>query len=79
MSGGTPPVLLTIIQYPEAGWKTVSGSGKAVGSVVAEAGGRVFVAQLLSSNPFPAGSEDAVAIAPMLLTAEQVQKAMRVK
>lgn len=77
MSGGTPPALLTIIQYPEATWKTVSGSGKAVGPVVAQGGGRVFVAQLLSSNPFPAGSEDAVAIAPMLLNAEQVQKAIR--
>ena len=79
MSGGTPPALLTIIQYPEAEWKTIAGSGKAVGSVVAEGGGRVFVAQLLSSNPFPAGSEDAVAIAPMLVNAEQVKKAMRVE
>lgn len=77
MSGGTPPALLTLIQYPEADWKTVSASGKARGSVVAEGGGRVFVAQLLTSNPFPAGSEDAVAIAPMLLTAEQVKQAMR--
>jgi len=79
MSGGTPPALLTIVQYPEAGWKAISGSGKAVGAVVAEGGGRVFVAQLLSSNPFPAGSEDAVAIAPMLLTPDQVTKAMKIK
>jgi hypothetical protein len=79
MSGGTPPALLTIIQYPEADWKTVSASGKAPGSVVAEGGGRVFVAQLLPGNPFPAGSEDAVAIAPMLLTPEQVSKAMRIQ
>ena len=79
MSGGTPPALLTLIQYPEAEWKTISASGKVPGSVVAEAGGRVFVAQLLPSNPFPAGSEDAVAIAPMLLTPEQVSKGMRVQ
>jgi hypothetical protein len=79
MSGGTPPVLLTIIQYPEASWKAISSSGKAAGSVVAEGGGRVFVAQLLTSNPFPAGSEDAVAIAPMLVTTEQVSKAMKIE
>jgi hypothetical protein len=77
MSGGTPPALLTIIQYPEADWKAVAASGKAPGSVVAEGGGRVFVAQLLASNPFPAGSEDAVAIAPMLLTVDQVKKGIR--
>jgi hypothetical protein len=79
MSGGTPPALLTIIQYPEAAWKTVSASGKVPGAVVAEGGGRVFVAQLLPSNPFPAGSEDAVAIAPMLLTREQVSKGMKIQ
>jgi hypothetical protein len=39
----------------------------------------VFVARLLPSNPFPAGSEDAVAIAPMLLTPDQVSKAMRIQ
>jgi hypothetical protein len=77
LSGGTPPVLLTIIQYSEAGWKDISGAGKAPGSVVAQGGGRVFVAQVLASSPFPAGSEDAVAIAPMLLNAEQVRKALR--
>lgn len=77
MSGGTPPALLTIIQYPEAAWKSVS--AKAPGPVVAQGGGRVYVAQLLASNPFPAGSEDAVAIAPMLLTADQVSKAMKVE
>jgi hypothetical protein len=79
MSGGTPPALLTIIQYSEAEWKVVSSSGKRPGPVVAEGGGRVFVAELLPSNPFPAGSEDAVAIAPMLLTAEQVSRAMRIQ
>jgi hypothetical protein len=79
MSGGTPPALLTIIQYPQAGWKAISGSGKAAGTVVAEGGGRVFVAQVLSSNPFPAGSEDAVAIAPMLLAPDQVTKAMKIQ
>ena len=79
MSGGTPPALLTIIQYPESEWKSVSASGKVPGAVVAEGGGRVFVAQLLPSNPFPAGSEDAVAIAPMLLTPEQVRQAMRIQ
>ncbi len=79
MSGGTPPALLTIIQYGEPEWKSVSASGKAPGSVVAEGGGRVFVARLLPSNPFPAGSEDAVAIAPMLLTPDQVSKAMRIQ
>jgi hypothetical protein len=79
VSGGTPPVLLRIIQYPEAEWKVVSSSGKGPGPVVAEGGGRVFAAQLLAANPFPAGSEDAVAIAPMLLTAEQVSRAMRIQ
>lgn len=79
MSGGTPPTLLTIIQYAEPEWKAIAASGKSPGSVVAEGAGRVFVAQLLSSNPFPAGSEDAAAIAAMLLTPEQVSKAMRIE
>jgi len=79
MSGGTPPTLLTIIRYAEPEWRTISASGKAPGPVVAEGGGRVFVAQLLTANPFPAGSEDAVAIQPMLLTPEQVSKAMRIQ
>lgn len=79
LSGGTPPVLLTLIQYAAAEWKTISASGKAPGTQVAEKGGRVFVASLLSTNPFPAGSEDAVAIAPMLLTTEQVGRAMTVR
>jgi hypothetical protein len=80
LSGGTPPALLTVIQYAAKDWTSLNaGSGKPAGSVVAEGGGRVFVAILLPSNPFPAGSEDGVAITPMLLTAEQVGKAMRVK
>lgn len=80
LSGGTPPTLLTLIQYSEKDWRAVSaGAGKPGGSVVAEGGGRVFVALLLPSNPFPAGSDDAVAIAPMLLTPEQVQKAIRIE
>ncbi len=79
VSGGTPPALLTIIQYAEPEWKSIKASGKAPGPVVAEGGGRVFVAQFLPRNPFPAGSEDAVAIAPMLLTPEQVSKAMRIE
>ena len=80
MSGGTPPALLTLVQYSEKDWKAIStGSGKAPGPVVAEGGGRVFVAVLLPSNPFPAGSEDAVAIAPMLLTPAQVSKAMKIE
>jgi hypothetical protein len=80
LSGGTPPVLLTLVQYPEKEWKAVStGSGNPAGTVVAEGGGRVFVALLLPSNPFPAGSDDAVAIAPMLLTPDQVRQAMRIQ
>lgn len=78
LSGGTPPVLLTLIQYAEKDWNAISsGSTRPAGTLVAEGGGRVFVAVLLPSNPFPAGSEDAVAIAPMLLNAEQVRKALR--
>jgi hypothetical protein len=77
LSGGTPPVLLTLIQYSASDWKTISASGKAPGTLVAEAGGRVFVASLLSANPFPAGSEDAIALAPMLLNAEQVRQALK--
>ena len=80
MSGGTPPALLTILQYSEKDWKAIgAGPSKPSGTVVAEGGGRVFVAVLLASNPFPAGSEDAVAIAPMMLTPEQVSKAMRIR
>ena len=80
LSGGTPPALLTILQYSEKDWKAVgAGPSKPSGTVVAEGGGRVFVALLLVSNPFPAGSEDAVAIAPMLMTPEQVSKAMRIQ
>jgi len=74
-----PPALLTIIQYAEPEWKAIKASGKAPGPVVAEGGGRVFVAQFLPRNPSPAGSEDGVAIAPMLLTPEQVSKAMRIE
>lgn len=77
LSGGTPPTLLTLIQYSEKDWKAMN--GKPTGTVVAEGGGRVFVAVLLSANPFPTGGEDAVAIAPMLLTPEQVSKAMRIQ
>ena len=51
VSGGTPPALLTIIQYAEPEWKTITASGKAPGPVVAEGGGRVFVAQLLPAIP----------------------------
>lgn len=77
VSGGTPPSLVILVQYPEAEWKKLSsGSAKPAGTVVAERGGRVFVAQVLSSNPFPAGSEDAAAIAPMMLTPEQVGLAL---
>lgn len=80
ISGGTPPVLLTILQYSEKDWKTVgAGPSRPSGTVVAEGGGRVYVAGLLASNPFPAGSEDAVAIAAMLMTPEQVSKAMRIR
>jgi hypothetical protein len=80
LSGGTPPTLLTIIQYSQADWKAVSsGSGKPGGTVVSEGRGRVFVALFLPTNPFPAGSDDAVAIAGMMLTPEQVKKAMRVQ
>ena len=80
VSGGTPPTLLTLVQYSEKDWKAMNAaSGKPAGTVVAEGGGRVFVAVLLSASPFPTGSEDAVAIAPMLLTPEQVSKAMRIQ
>jgi hypothetical protein len=80
MSGGTPPALLTILQYSEKDWKAIgAGPSKPSGTVVAEGGGRVFVAVLLASIPFPAGSEDAVAIAPMIMTPEQVSEAMRIR
>jgi len=80
MSGGTPPALLTVIQYAAKDWASLNaGSGKPAGSVVAEGGGRVFVALLLPSSPFPAGSEDGAAITPMLLNAEQVSKAIRIE
>jgi hypothetical protein len=80
LSGGTPPALLTIIQYSAKDWASLNaGSGKPEGSVVAEGGGRVFVALLLPSNPFPAGSEDGAAITPMLLNVEQVSKALRIE
>ena len=80
MSGGTPPALVTILQYSEKDWKAIgTGPSKPSGTVVAEGGGRVFVAVLLASNPFPGGSEDAVAIAPMLMTPEQVSKALRIQ
>jgi hypothetical protein len=80
LSGGTPPALLTIIQYAAKDWTSLNaGSGKPAGSVVAEGGGRVFVALLLPSSPFPAGSEDGAAITPMLVNAEQVSKALRIE
>jgi hypothetical protein len=75
LSGGTPPVLLALVQYSEADWKAL-GAG-AAGTVVSDSGGRVFTAVLLKANPFPAGSEDGTAIAPMMLTVEQVRKALR--
>ena len=80
LSGGTPPAVLTIVQYAAKDWTSLAASsGKPAGSVVAEGGGRVFVALLLPSSPFPAGSEDGAAITPMLLNAEQVSKAMKIR
>lgn len=75
MSGGMPPSLLTIVAYPEATWKHLG--SKPAGTVVAEANGHVLVAVPLASNPFPAGSEDATAIAPMMITAEQVKAGIK--
>ncbi len=79
VSGGTPPALLTIIQYAEPEWKIDQGVWKGTGT-----GGcgrrRTRIRRAVpAANPFPAGSEDAVAIAPMLLTPEQVSKAMRIE
>ena len=68
LSGGTPPALLTLIQYSAKDWKAIARPASPPGTVVAEGGGRVFVACCCRPIPFPAGSEDAVAIAPMLLT-----------
>ncbi len=78
MSGGTPPTLLSIVQYRDQDWKAISASpAKAPGTVVAEGGGRVLVAVPLEAQPFPAGSDDALAIAPMMVTAKQVAEGIR--
>ena len=56
MSGGTPPALLTILQYSEKDWKAIgAGPSKPSGTVVAEGGGRVFVARVAGLQSLPGG------------------------
>ncbi len=78
--GNTPPAILTIIQYTDADWKAVSGMpGADPGTVVAVGEGRVLVAKPLKTVPYAAGSEDGGVLQGMLVTTDQVSKAITLR
>lgn len=70
MSGGMPPSLLTLVRYPSARWDALPNR---TGTVVATTGKDVIVAQLPTTNPYPAGSDDARDYGAMWIAAGQVK------
>lgn len=70
------PELMTVLVYHRAGWEEIAAGPGAPGKVVAEQGDDVYVAAVASSNPFPAGSGDAVNFNAMRLTAGDVKEAL---
>ena len=73
-----PQALLGVLVYDSASWERVSSeAGPPPGDTISTADGRVFVASLPQSNPFEAGSRDAMAFDSMSVTIELVRRAFR--
>jgi len=73
-----PQALLAVLVYDAANWTRLSSeSGPPPGDTIMTAGGRVYVASFPQSNPFEAGSRDAVAFDSMSVDMDYVRRAFR--
>jgi hypothetical protein len=73
-----PQALLAVLVYDSANWARLSSEpGPPAGDTIMTAAGRVYVASLPQSNPFEAGSRDAVAFDSMSVDMSYVRRAFR--
>lgn len=73
-----PQALLGVLVYDSANWARVSSeAGPPPGDTIMTAEGRVYVASLPQSNPFEAGSDDALGFDSMSVSIEFVRRAFR--
>jgi hypothetical protein len=73
-----PQALLAVLVYDSTGWSRLAGEGgPPPGDTIMTREGRVYVASLPQSNPFQAGSRDALAFDSMAVTIDYVRGAFR--
>jgi hypothetical protein len=73
--GHRPEVLLRIRVFPDSAWAAIEDeAGADLGSIVARARGRTYLAQMPNETPYPPGSPDAAAFEAMHLALADVKR-----
>jgi hypothetical protein len=73
--GSRPEVLLRICVFSDSAWAAIEdGAGAKLGSIIARARGRTYLAETPSANPYSSGSADAATFDAMHLALSDVKR-----
>ena len=76
--GGRPEAVLTVLVFPTSDWRALAREGKPLpGTVLANRGGRTWVAVLPAENPYAAGTSDRKAFEEMRVGIAAIQSGFR--